>query len=85
MMCHFEGPGTLYVQSHAPAPVGARGRARAQSGPVGRLFGVCVVCTIMCCFFAVLVGVVWGKTRAGGEWERHTAGGGRLHGGDFRN
>ena len=66
MMCHFEGPGTVYVQSHAPSPLAARAGAARRSGPAGKVLALCVVCTVLCMFFLFIVAVVWTANKADG-------------------
>jgi len=58
MMCHFTGPGTIYVQSHAARTVAAGSGSRPSRRGASPILGVCIVAMVGCIFFTVIVAIL---------------------------
>ena len=60
LMCHFEGPGEIYIQSHKPGmptagDTGHRNRQQ-QVHPAAAAFSCCIA-AVMLCFFVLVIGI----------------------------
>ena len=76
LMCHFMGPGTLYLQSHKPDEGGGgdggsstnrRRPARPATG-AERAFGLCFVCVFLSIFVSVFGFAAYQFIMEGGEY-----------------